>query len=127
MPPPSVPALFCTRLLAIWRLCPHPCTKIPPPPCELSWMVNPSMLDGLHQKLLAYAPVQYELLLADVNRTVPAGNPASSVGSNGFDGKNTPLERTVMPAPSSAPIRLGSCSSSARFPFKLASQPTVAS
>src|SRR6266436_5745840 len=46
-PPPSVPELFVTRLLAIWMLCPQPCTHMPPPPCELLVMVTPSTLDGL--------------------------------------------------------------------------------
>src|SRR5215469_7490304 len=43
MPPESVPELFVTRLLAIWMLCDQPCTKMPPPPCELLVTVNPSM------------------------------------------------------------------------------------
>src|SRR5215469_8923180 len=52
IPPESVPALLKTRLLAICRLCPQAWTKMPPPPWELSVMPNPSMLDGLHMKLL---------------------------------------------------------------------------
>src|ERR1700730_10423045 len=47
MPPESVPELLRTRLLAIWMLCPQPCTKMPPPPCELLVTVRPSMLAGL--------------------------------------------------------------------------------
>src|SRR6266700_2671720 len=58
---------------------------------------------------------------------VPVGNPASKVGSYGFEGKFTPFASTVIPAPSSAPIRLGSCNCSARLPLRLASQPTTAS
>src|SRR5438477_12190051 len=54
MPPPSVPALFVTRLLAIWRSWPQPCTKMAPPPCELSVIVRPSIDDGLQWKLLGY-------------------------------------------------------------------------
>ena len=41
--------------------------------------------------------------------------------------KFTPLARTVIPAPSYAPINDGSCNCSARFPFSVVSQPTVAS
>src|SRR5579864_1822651 len=115
-------------------LWPHPCTKTPPPPCELSVMVRPSILDGLHQKLLVKPPCtlppgqyRFSFCLLLVNRTVLSGNPASNVESNGFDGKNAPLDRTVMAAPSSAPIKLGSCNSSARLPLRLACQPTVAS
>src|SRR5439155_25176861 len=54
MPPESVPALLKIRLLAICRLCPHPCTKMPPPPWELLVTLRASMLDGLHWKLLGY-------------------------------------------------------------------------
>src|SRR6266550_8434906 len=128
MPPESVPALLTIRLLPICKLCPQPWTKMPPPPWELSVMPKPSMLDGLHQKLLEnglvpLAPPQ----LAAVRNVVPAGKPAARVGSYGFEGKFTPFPSTVMPAPSSAPIRLGSCNISARLPLRPASQPTVAS
>src|SRR5713226_7961040 len=58
---------------------------------------------------------------------VPVGNPASKVGSYGFEGKFTPFDSTVMPAPSSAPIKDGSCNCSARLPLRLASHPTTAS
>src|SRR6266852_1825268 len=58
---------------------------------------------------------------------VPVGNPAIKVGSYGFEGKFTPFASTVIPAPSSAPIRLGSCNCSARLPLSPASQPTTAS
>ena len=54
MPPVSVPVLLYTRLLAICRLCPQPWTKIPPPPWELFLTDNPSIVDGLHWKLLGY-------------------------------------------------------------------------
>ena len=61
----------------------------------------------------------------------PAGNEPSGVAAspNGSDpvGNSTPLASTVMPAPSSAPISEGSCSSSAMLPFCPASQPTTAS
>src|SRR5919108_6012181 len=138
------------RLLAICRLCPQAWTKMPPPPCELSVTPKPSMLDGLQEKLLGNGLVWLVILpvLSTVwqrilesprgkfperegsiplRSVVPVGNPASSVGSNGSDGKFTPLESTVIAAPSSAPIKDGSCSSSARLPLRLASHPTVAS
>src|SRR5512136_201241 len=97
MPPESVPELFWTRLLAISMLCPQPWTKMPPPPWELLVMVRPSMLDGLHWKLLGNgfglvvpSPLPQSVGLF-VRRVVPVGNPANSVGSNGFDGKFTPF------------------------------------
>src|SRR5712664_3287353 len=82
IPPDIVPALFVTRLLAICRLCPQPCTKTPPPPCELFSMVSPSMLDGLQRKLLGnglwavlvFAPQPRVELVVPVRRTVPGGN-----------------------------------------------------
>src|SRR6267143_3464563 len=117
------------RLLAICRLCPQPCTKMPPPPCELLVMLRPSMLDGLHQKLLGtgFGPAVGPQVL-DVSSVVLVGQPASRVGSNGLaPWKSAPFANTVMPAPSSAPISEGSCNSSARLPLRLASQPTVAS
>src|SRR5258707_1817872 len=128
MPPDSVPALLKIRLLAICRLCPQPCTKTPPPPCELSVMPKPSMLDGLHWKLLGngFAPVPPQL--PEVSSVVVVGKPPSSVGSKGSaPWKSAPLDNTVMAAPSSAPISEGSCSNSARLPLSEASQPTVAS
>src|SRR5882672_9825417 len=133
MPPDSVPELLYTRLLAIWMLCPQPCTKMPPPPCELSVMLRPSMLDGLHQKLLGngFGPAVVPQVL-DVSNVVPSGKPPASpptrVGSHGLTPwKSTPFDNTVIPAPSSAPISEGSCNSSARLPLRVASQPTVAS
>src|SRR5579862_24608 len=132
------------RLLAICRLCPQPCTKMPPPPCELSVMVNPSMLEGLHMKLLGnglVVSVQWLLERGNLlpspstnagtscSSCVPAGNAPVSVASlqGLIPWKSRPLPSTVMPAPSSAPISAGSCSSSARLPFCEASQPTAAS
>ena len=118
---------------------------MPPPPCEPSVMPKPSMLDGLQEKLLGNGLVALLLLVwqfglaspsgkipeADgsvpVRSVVPVGNPARSVGSNGSDGKFTPFESTVIPAPSSAPIKDGSCSCSARLPLSSALHPTVAS
>src|SRR5579864_4841652 len=107
---------------------------MPPPPCELSVIVRPSTLDGLHQKLLVnrlslgvWLLGQYVFLLLFEKSVVPSGKPASKVASNGLDGKFTPLESTVIAAPSSAPIKLGSCSNSAKLPLRLACQPTVAS
>src|SRR5450631_1057715 len=114
----------------------QPCRKMPPPPWELWVMVSASMLDGLHEKLLGNgltAPVASTHVApfgADTvfcSKVVPVGKPASSVGSYGLEGKFTPLPSTVMPAPSSAPIKDGSCSNSARLPFRLVSQPSTAS
>src|ERR1700732_917189 len=109
--------------------------KTAPPPWELLTIPNPSILDGLHEKLLGnrlappeavvhWAPAGFVKLFC--SSVVPVGNPASKVGSYGFEGKFTPFASTVMPAPSRAPIRLGSCKSSARLPVRLASPPTVA-
>src|SRR5450631_2593436 len=114
------------RLFAICRLCPQACTKMPPPPCELSVMPKPSMLDGLHWKLLGngFGPAVVPHVPV-VKSVVPTGKPASASG--GAPWKSTPFDNTVMPAPSSAPINEGSCSSSARLPLTEASQPTVAS
>src|ERR1700719_2696172 len=147
MPPESVPVLLVMRLLAICRLWFQPWAKIPPPPWELSVMPKASMLEGLHAKSLANGLASavtmplvtvWQLGLASPTRklpvaslpmssVVPVGNPASKVGSYGFEGKFTPFPTTVIPAPSSAPIRLGSCNSSARSPLRLASQPRAAS
>src|SRR5215469_12599706 len=64
-----------------------------------------------------------------VSRVATGGNAPASLPS--FQGlapwKSIPLPRTVTPAPSNAPIREGSCNCSARLPFCVASQPTVAS
>ena len=92
-------------------------------------MPRPSMLDGLHQKLLGngFGPAAVPQVPA-VSSVVPVGKPASRVGSHGSPPwKSTPFANTVMAAPSSAPISEGSCNSSARLPLRPASQPTVAS
>src|SRR6202040_1774055 len=117
------------RLLATCRLWPQPWTKMPPPPCELFVMPRPSMLDGLHQKLLLNGLLVWDVpQVPDVSSVVPVGKPPSRVGSYWLaPWKFTPFANTVMAAPSRAPISEGSCSSSARLPFRPASQPTVAS
>src|SRR6267142_2500434 len=130
------------RLLEISRLWAHPCTKMPPPPWELLVTAKPSMRDGLHWKLLGNGLCAVEVfkpqplgLLAVVcvplsRSVVPAGNPAGSkpsVHGSNPSGTRTPFESTVIPAPSYAPRRVGSCSCSARLPLNPASQPTVAS
>src|SRR5512136_960487 len=119
------------RLLAISRLWAHPCTKMPPPPWELLVIDKPSMRDGLHWKLLGnglcavaeLGPQLREFVLF-VSNVVPAGNPPGSApslhGSNP-SGTRTPFASTVIPAPSYAPRRVGSCSCSARLPFSEAS------
>src|SRR6267154_1715186 len=101
---------------------------MPPPPWELSVIPRPSMLDGLHWKLLGngFGPVPPQVLA--VSRVVPVGKPASNVGSHGLaPWKSAPFDNTVIAAPSSAPISAGSCSCSAMLPLRPASQPTVAS
>src|SRR6266576_1412381 len=106
MPPESVPALLTIRLLPICRLCPQACTKIPPPPWELLVMPKPSMLDGLHWKLLGngfLAVLVFGPQLFAVRSVVPAGKAASAPLPNTSvapDGMFTPFDKTVMPAPS---------------------------
>src|SRR5499427_9110148 len=133
MPPASVPWLLLTRLLATCRLCPQACTKTPPPPWELFVTDKPSTLDGLHWKLLGKRfgllvltpPLPQFVLRSSV---VPSGKAPSAVSWKGLaPWKSTPLPSTVIPAPSYAPIRDGSCNCSARLPFSVVSQPTVAS
>src|SRR5882757_6640854 len=106
-------------------LCPQPCTKIPPPPCELLVMPKPSMLDGLHQKLLGngfLAVLVFDPQVLAVSNVVPVGKPARSVGSHGLaPWKSAPFDNTVIAAPSSAPISAGSCSCSAMLPLRPAS------
>src|SRR5467141_4916959 len=100
-----------------------------PPPWELLVIPNPSILDGLHQKLLGngFGPAIGPQVLA-VSNVVAGGKPARRVGSHGFaPWKSAPFDNTVIAAPSSAPISEGSCNNSARLPFRPASQPTVAS
>src|SRR5215831_3770021 len=116
---------------------------MPPPPCELLVTARPSMRDGLHWKLLGNGLVGFWLLVRQrgfwspvgilsglvavpISSVVPAGKPASSPGVAPL-GNRTPLDSTVIPAPSYAPNNDGSCNCSARLPFSVASQPTVAS
>src|SRR5579859_1959530 len=104
---------------------------MPPPPWELSVTLIPSILDGLHQKLLGngfFEVVRFVPQSVALRTTASAGICSArfvgiSVGLENF----TPLPKTVIPAPSYAPIRLGSESCSGRLPFKEASQPTMAS
>src|SRR5437016_14337295 len=101
---------------------------MPPPPWELLVIPKPSMLDGLHQKLLGngFVPVPPQVLA--VSNVVPVGKPARRAGSHGFaPWKSAPFDNTVIAAPSNAPISEGSCNSSARLPLRPASHPTVAS
>ncbi len=64
------------------------------------------------------------MLTLPVSKVDPVGNVSAR---NGFEGKLTPFESTAIAAPSSAPIKLGSCSNWARFPLKFASHPTIGS
>src|ERR1017187_7218746 len=106
MPPDSVPALLKTRLFEICMLCAQPCRAMPPPPCELSETESPSMLDGLHWKLLGYGLGVFDLpppQFADVRSDDPVGKSASAPVPNTFAapaGMFTPFARTVIPAPS---------------------------
>src|SRR5215472_4534321 len=132
MPPESVPELLKTWLLAICRSWFHAWTKMPPPPCELLRIPRPSMLDGLQKKLLGngfdavavLAPQPRVAFVVPLRSNVPAGNVSAT---NGLEGKVTPLPSSVMAAPSSAPISVGSCSNWARLPLRVASHPTTAS
>src|SRR6516164_6457774 len=104
---------------------------MPPPPCEEFVIPSPSMLEGLHRKLLGSGEVVL-LQSALLSNTVPVGK-APAVASPAPTmllapaGSFTPLASTVMPAPSRAPISAGSCRGSARLPFCEASQPRMAS
>src|ERR1700680_1186135 len=124
-----------------------------PPPWELLVMVNPSMLEGLHWKLLGKglavvvtppvvvvalqsglaSPVLYPptAVTGPVSRVVPVANAPSAAPALAIPpdplGNWTPFESTVIPAPSSAPISDGSCSNWARLPFCEASHPITAS
>ena len=64
-----------------------------------------------------------------VSRVVPAGKPASAPlrRDPATGGVVTPFAKTVMPAPSYAPIRVGSCNCSARLPLIVVSQPRMPS
>src|ERR1700692_4547520 len=110
---------------------------MPPPPWELFMTDRPSIRDGLHWKLLgnglrlfpvpAPLPQSCGLLSRSV---VPAGKPLGSAPSvHGLAplGTRTPFDNTVIPAPSYAPRSDVSCNCSAMLPFRVASQPTVAS
>src|SRR5437660_4176043 len=100
---------------------------MPPPPWELLVIPKPSMLDGLHQKLLGngFGPATGRRVLP-VSNVVAAGKPARRVGSHGFPPwKSAPFDNTVMAPPASAPISEGSCNNSARLPLRPASHPTV--
>src|SRR6267378_2682608 len=112
-------------------LCPQPCTKMAPPPCELSVIPKPSMLDGLHQKLLGngfLAVLVFDPQVLAVSNVVPVGKPARRAGSQGLaPWKFAPFDNTVIAAPSNAPMSEGSCNNSAMFPLSPASHPTVAS
>src|ERR1700739_840546 len=107
------------RLLAICKWCAQPWAKIPPPPWELLITDNPSMLEGLHVKLLgnglvATVELVWQSGLASptgsavgsgptpVSRVVPVGNAPPSLPSlQGFaPWKSNPFPRTVIPAPS---------------------------
>src|ERR1700752_2530270 len=91
------------------------------------------MLDGLHWKLLGYGLGVFDLpppQFAEGRSVEPVGNPASDPVPKTFAdpaGIFTPFERTVIPAPSYAPRRDGSCNSSARLPLTVVSQPTMPS
>src|ERR1700676_5428322 len=97
-------------------------------------MPNPSMLEGLHQKLLGngfLAVLVFGPQVLAVSNVVPSGKtPGTALFVwNGSDpaGKFAPFDSTVMAAPSNAPIRVGSCNNSARLPLREAVQPTTAS
>src|SRR5215469_14827076 len=132
MPPVSVPELLLIRLLAICSMWFQAWTKMPPPPCELLRMPSPSMLEGLHRKLLGngldavavLGPQPLFGLLVPCKSNVPTGKVSAA---NGLEGKITPFPSSVMAAPSSAPINVGSCSNCARLPLRVASHPTTAS
>src|SRR6266576_2094085 len=104
---------------------------MPPPPWELLMTDKPSIRDGLQLKLLDSAPLQFAVLtLLSVRSTLSRGNAAGvapSVHGYSPSGTNTPFDTTVIPAPSYAPRRVGSCSCSARLPFSPASRPSMAS
>src|SRR5579871_729735 len=84
------------------------------------------MLDGLQRKLLGNGFLPLTRHPEGVIILVPTGKASLPNGSEPV-GKRTPLPSTVMPAPSYAPMSVGSWSISARLPFRVASHPTVAS
>src|ERR1035441_8216754 len=100
MPPDSVPILPKTRLLETSRLCVQACEKMPPPPCELSVTVKPSIRDGLHWKLLGYGSGPVLVPQSEVvSNSVPVGKVSLPNGSDPA-GNFTPFPSTVIPAPS---------------------------
>src|SRR5438105_15407947 len=82
---------------------------MPPPPCELLLTVMASMAAGLHLKLATNLQS-----VESLSGTQPALLVALQLVVFGF---SRPLPSTVIPAPSYAPINVGSCSSSARLPL----------
>src|ERR1700688_2525604 len=124
MPPESVPALPKTLLLETCMLWFQPCKKTPPPPWELLVKVRPSMRDGLQRKLLGKA-AQSALLF--VSTREPVGKLPSAPTLLPSMLRFSPFARTVMAAPSYAPMSEGSCRSSARLPLTVVSQPTIPS
>src|SRR5881397_163985 len=107
MPPESVPELLLIRLLAICKLWFQAWTKIPPPPCELLRIPSPSMLDGLHWKLLGngleavavLGPQPLFGLAVPFRSNVPTGNVSAAKGLERA-GNTTPFPSSVMAAPS---------------------------
>src|SRR6266576_2903734 len=90
-----------------------------PPPWELSVTPKPSILEGLHWKLLGKGLLPVPPQLAAVRSVLPVGKPPKRVGSNGFcPWTSTPFDKTVIAAPSRAPISVGSCNISARLPLR---------
>ena len=99
--------------------------------------MKPSMRDGLHWKLLGNGLVPnlrspglfLPQSLAVRRAWCQSGYPASAPTPNQSvpAGTRTPLASTVIPAPSYDPIRVGSCSISARLPFTVVSQPRMPS
>jgi len=100
-------------------------------PCELSVIPKPSMLDGLHQKLLGngfLAVLVFDPQVLAVSNVVPTGKPARRAGSQGLaPWKFATFRQHRNCCPSNAPMSEGSCNNSAMFPLSPASHPTVAS
>src|SRR5579864_8153065 len=86
----------------------------------------PSIRDGLHRKLLEYV-VQSALLFVSGAQMPFAVQFGSGCSTPPTSTSLTPLPRTVMAAPSYAPISVGSISSSARLPLRLKSHPEAGS
>src|SRR5712664_2213228 len=98
MPPDRVPAFEYTRLLPTSKKWFQPCTKMPPPPCELFVKLRPSTRDGLHWKLLGY--LQSVVLAVSGTHMPFAVQFGSGAPAGVFGVFCTPLARTVMAAPS---------------------------